>query len=499
MKKFLKFSALSLIILAMMPIFAACDDDTDTIGTSVMPSQDAVTAEQKTYTITSRTLKADSVLANTNDSYLGQIIDPESRALTTCSYLAQFHVMENTTYPEISKIVKDEDGNINVDSCDIRIFIRSYYGDSLATMKLTAYELDPDKIIEENENYYTNLDASQFYTKGKGIETSLSYAVKDLTRADSLTDGSTYYRSIIVRLPESYGRYLIEKYYEDPNNYANSYRFIRNVCPGFYFKTAGGTGSMVEARSTALNVYFKYHSKTSAGNDTIIAGIQRAAATEEVLQQTMVENKLPESLTDTTNQYTYIKTPAGLYTEATLPISDILAGEHYNDTINSASLSLQRYNSTIHSDYTLSPPSNLLLLRKGELYSFFENNKVPNSASSFVTTFSDSYNAYTFSNISKLIALIKQERDLGAGVQDSDTEAQRQAKYATWEASNPDWNKVVFVPVHAEYTTTTSSYTGLTSKTLLNVKNEFGLASVKLKGGSEGNITLDVVYSHFKN
>ncbi len=484
------------LIAATPTMFTACDDTTGDIGTDIMPGQDLIVSSQEIYSVKTRTILSDSVLANSNDSHLGCVIDPETRAKTTCNFLAQFHILEGTLFPDRDKLVTDEQGHIKVDSCDIRIFIKSYYGDSLATMKMTAQELDTNKVIKENVSYYTNLDAGQFLTDGVGVKKSLSYSVKDLSRPDSLTDGSTYFRSILVRLPASYGRHLMEKYYENPDFYKNSYQFINHVCPGFYFNITGGVGSMITAHTTTLDVYFPYHTKNEAGNDTIIDGMQRMAATEEVIQQTTIENDIPAELISEDNPYTYIKSPAGLFTEVELPISDIVAGEHYNDTINSAAITFQRYNDNTQNDYNLTSPSDIILVKKTQAYDFFEKNKLTNEKDSYIATFNASTNTYTFSNISKLITMLRNERDEGAGITPIMNEAERNARYAEWEAANPDWNKLLLIPVKAEYTTSTSSY-GFTSKTLLSVKNLLGMNSVRLRGGKGGNVEIKIVYSRF--
>ena len=90
---------------------------------------------------------------------------------------------------------------------------------------------------------------------------------------------------------------MLEKYYQHPEYFKNSYQFIHHVCPGFYFKTAGGIGSMLQTSLTALNVYFRYTS-TEDGTPKLVDGMQRMGATEEVLQNTTVSNKIPAALTD---------------------------------------------------------------------------------------------------------------------------------------------------------------------------------------------------------
>ena len=488
-----KISATTLLFSAVA-MFCACDDTTDSFGTSVMPEHDVLITTTETYKMDSQTLKMDSILGSTSTCYLGAVVDPETHANTTCNFLAQFHISENYSLPERSKLMLDGNNEIMIDSCDIRIYFDNYYGDSLTTMKLLVQELDTAKVMEEGQLYYTNIDP-QKYLNDSGTKVSMTYAVKDLMRPATETEGTSYYRSIRVPLNASYGKFLLDKYYEQPNYYKNSYMFIHHVCPGFFFEVTGGVGSMVETMITTLNVYFKYHTKTETGNDTIVDGLQRMAATEEVLQNTRIENKLPASMLDSSNSYTYIKSPAGLYTEITLPINEVIAGEHYNDTINAASFSLRCYKDNTHNIYDLTAPPTILMIRKAELYSFFEESKLT-STQAYISNHAPQTNAYTFSNISQLIKIMKDERDIACAVLPTDSEAQRLQKYQQWEVENPDWNKVILLPVKAEYSTSNSSYGG-TSQTLMRLHNEFGMHSAKIQGGAQG-IELSVIYSRFQ-
>ena len=73
----------------------------------------------------------------------------------------------------------------------------------------------------------------------------------------------------------------------------------------------------------------------------------------------------------------------------------------------------------------------------------------------------------------------------------------RRAKYATWAAQHPDWNKLVLVPVDAVYTQTTSTY-GTTTSVLRSVKSQLGLTSVQLEGGKDHPLQMQVIYSRYK-
>ena len=76
-------------------------------------------------------------------------------------------------------------------------------------------------------------------------------------------------------------------------------------------------------------------------------------------------------------------------------------------------------------------PQYLLMVRKKEMYSFFEENKITDNISSFITSFTSNSNKYTFSNIAQLITHCIEEKKKG------------EAGDPDWVKKNPDWNKVV--------------------------------------------------------
>ena len=75
------------------------------------------------------------------------------------------------------------------------------------------------------------------------------------------------------------------------------------------------------------------------------------------------------------NSCTYLKSPAGIATEVTLPINEIYAN-HATDSISKAQLTLIRYNNNVNNDYTLDIPQDVIMIRKDEMISFFKNKKM---------------------------------------------------------------------------------------------------------------------------
>ena len=187
------------VLLTTYSLFVAllvsCDDSTAFIGSDIMPGGDNVSTSKSSFRIKSQSIKVDSVLANTNDCFLGCVVDPETRSRTKAGFLAQFHMMEDFQFPDKKKMILDKEGNVVTDSCAIRIFFDDYYGDSLATMKLYVHELDTNKVLKENVPYYSNLDYRQFINEKSIANTSLAYAVKDFSKPN--VSGSSL-RSIVV-------------------------------------------------------------------------------------------------------------------------------------------------------------------------------------------------------------------------------------------------------------------------------------------------------------
>ncbi|MBR0524280.1 MAG: DUF4270 domain-containing protein, partial [Prevotella sp.] len=310
-------------LLLLITILTACDDTTESIGASLTDNMDHLQITTDTFSITTRSIIADSVLSRNTSGYLGKIKDPETGAYITGDFMMQFNTLEDYFFPTKDSIEsKDELGNVYVDSCEIRLYYDDFYGDSLAAMKLSVYELA--KPYEEGQNYYSNYDPfEQGYIREDGIVKSKMYALTNMGLSDSLRKSSSYSPNIRIPLNDpytdkdgktykNYGTYILQKYYENPEITKNSYNFIHQICPGFYVKIQEGLGSMATIYNSQLNLYFRYHSKYTRDNttkDTIYVGTTTFAGTEEVLQHTHITNdKQTISTLAADNSCTYLKT-----------------------------------------------------------------------------------------------------------------------------------------------------------------------------------------------
>lgn len=229
---------------------------------------------------------------------------------------------------------------------------------------------------------------------------------------------------------------------------------------------------MVNVSVPLFAFYFRYGEKA----DSIYSVSSSFAGTEEVLQTTTLstsKDKLREIAAD--KSCTYLKTPAGLYTEVTLPVTEIMSG-HEKDTINTARLNIPRMVNQNHSEYSLDVPTNVLMIPEDSLYTFFANNRLPDYKTSFLSTYSSSSNSYLFGNISGMINNMYRSKLNGN--------------------SSQNWNKVVLVPVNVQTSKTSSGTT-----TIIGVSNNMSLTSTRLLGGTDNPeaLKITVIYSSFNS
>ena len=470
--------------LCVISLLASCDDNTDTLGGSLTNTEDLISVSDGVFKVTSRSIVADSVLSRSITGYLGNVKDPETGTYIKSDFMTQFHSLENNQFPPASMLAY----GVKADSCDVRLFLSSYYGDSLTSMKATIYEMASP--IEENRDYYSSFDPVKngLVRIGEGaIKSTKVFSMVDMNMSDSARYSGNYTNNILFNLNEpytdrngktynNYGTYIMQRYYDNAANFKNTYNFLHNVCPGFYIKFENGAGAMAYINSTQMNVYYTTEDTIKHANYNSFAG------TEEVRQLTQVHNdkqRLQQLAED--NTCTYIKSPSGIFTELTLPVEDIYAG-HEKDSINSAKITIKRLNNLIDNKYAFPAPMSILMVQKDKAGDFFKKKEIANYRTSFVATFSNTENGYTFGNIGQLI---KHMHDLLP----ADPIMREQ-----WKKANPNWNKVLLIPVDAQYTTYNAA------SLLTSISHNMSLTSVRLVGGTEnpnGDIEVSVIYSKF--
>lgn len=487
---------LTVLVIAALT-FAACDDTTEGIGGSITNKIDNINISNSAFNVTTKSIVAGAVLSRNNTGLIGKMKDPETGNYVKGDYMTQLSVLPTFSVDTLDYIKQANGGSIEADSCYLLVSYNASYGDTIAPMKVTAYEMT--KPMSEDQEYYSDYDAfkaeagwvsenNQHWSSNYNLSnTSDVKNFKIYLNKEYKKGGKTY---------KNYGSYIMQTYAEHPEYFKTNFKFLHNVCPGFYIKNVGGTGNMAKIWNTELIFYWTRHktikAKDGVKDSTAVSiGYNRFDGTEEVLQLNKIENdtKNLEKLASQ-KDWTYLKSPAGIFTEVTLPIEDIMKG-HEKDTLNTATISFPRLNNIDEDNaYNFATPSTILMVQKDSLKSFFEKSKLADSRTSYTASYSSTgtyKNAYTFQNIANLVSAMYKNKGKGE-----------------------NWNKVVLVPVNV--ITTTQGYTTVISK----INHDMSLASTRLIVGTDdpdkdytkdektgkkvasGPIRIKVIYSKFK-
>ena len=487
---------LTVLVIAALT-FAACDDTTEGIGGSITNKIDNINISDSAFNVTTKSIVAGAVLSRNNTGLIGKMKDPETGNYVKGDYMTQLSVLPTFSVDTLDYIKQANNGSIEADSCYLLVSYNASYGDTIAPMKVTAYEMT--KPMAEDQEYYSDYDAfKNGWVSENNPHWSSNYNLSNTSDVKNFKiylnkkyekDGKTY---------KNYGSYIMQTYAEHPEYFKTNYKFLHNVCPGFFIKNVGGTGNMAKIWNTELIFYWTRHktikAKDGVTDSTAVSiGYNRFDGTEEVLQLNKIENdteNLEKLASQDQQKCTYLKSPAGIFTEVTLPIEDIMKG-HEKDTLNTASISFPRLNNKDEDNaYNFATPSTILMVQKDSLQSFFEKSKLADNRTSYTASYSNtgSYkNAYTFQNIANLVSAMYKNKGKGE-----------------------NWNKVVLVPVNV--ITTTQGYTTVISK----INHDMSLASTRLIVGTDdpdkdytkdaktgkkvasGPIRIKVIYSKFK-
>lgn len=482
---------LTVLVIAALT-FAACDDTTEGIGGSITNKIDNINISDSAFNVTTKSIVAGAVLSRNNTGLIGKMKDPETGNYVKGDYMTQLSVLPTFSVDTLDYIKQANNGSIEADSCYLLVSYNASYGDTIAPMKVTAYEMT--KPMSEDQEYYSNYDAfkegwvsenNQHWSSNYNLSnTSDVKNFKIYLNKEYKKGGKTY---------KNYGSYIMQTYAEHPEYFKTNYKFLNNVCPGFYIKNVGGTGNMAKIWNTELIFYWTRHKTINKDSTAVSIGYNRFDGTEEVLQLNKIENdteNLKKLASKDQEKCTYLKSPAGIFTEVTLPIEDIMKG-HEKDTLNTATISFPRLNNADEDNpYNFATPSTILMVQKDSLQSFFEKSKLADNRTSYTTSYSSTgtyKNAYTFQNIANLVSAMYKNKGKGE-----------------------NWDKVVLVPVNV--ITTTQGYTTVISK----INHDMSLASTRLIVGTDdpdkdyttdqktgkkvasGPIRIKVIYSKFK-
>ena len=276
-----------------------------------------------------------------------------------------------------------------------------YVGDSLAPMQAKIYQVTKPLA----RNYYTNMNPEDFCDLqtliGEKTYTAYDLSIPDSIRNITDTSDPDYYTpNVRIRISTDIAQRFYDETVNNPSSFQNQEAFNK-FFPGFYVTTGFGTGNILEVAQSSFFIYYKYKSTTEAGNDTIIHTREQFNVTKEVIQMNQMENGNIEQLLEPNEEFSYLKSPAGVCTKIVVPASAIK--EKIGDRIINGLDFSMRAMPQEEWLYAFEAPDNVLLLPEDSVQSFFENNKIEDNVTAYRAEYASSTKTYSFGNISNLL------------------------------------------------------------------------------------------------
>lgn len=456
-----------LLSVAIMTIFISCNDTLDKVGFTIQPENDRVFVGTDTLYLSSKTVQVDSVYSKTKYPILGEYIDPLFGTIQS-DYIGEFY------YPETMEFKKDA----KIDSVRLTVSYTSMIGDSLAPMQLAVYSVNKEL---PKGNRYTNFAPEAFADMSKPL------GVKTFTGKNNTYRTETYYSGtsteeikvyeINTPIPNEIGQLFLDEYKKPNHGALKDTETFRDLFPGLYVTTNFGSSTILNVNLTSLVVHYNYLDEkgSSEKTDTTRTTEWRLNITPEVTQINRVSNKNDQIL-QPNNEGTFVKSPAGVNTEITIPISGI-SGQLSSSALNQARFVVHAIpNPDKDERIKLSPPENLLLVHTDSIKTFFEEGRLPNNVTSFIASYSTSSQTYSFGNISALVNYYNKEHQ-------KDNSISLDQSFQ-------------LIPVDVSYSTTGQSIYSSGSTVATAVYNQMKPSATMLSNEKD-KLRLEIIYSSF--
>lgn len=386
----------NIILLTLLAFVYSCDDSLKNLGFTIQPDTDRITVSADSLFFTAKTVSVDSLLpdgmfAKTKRPALGYYKDPLFGSIKA-DYVSEFYYPEGENFPK----------NAIIDSVKVAIFYNSWQGDSLAPIGLSVFEINKNLPVG---SHYTSFDPTGYVDIsapiGKSVFTAANIEVPIAERQQQ-----DYYHRAFVNLPKSLGERIlnVSETVEGLNT-----DIFKEYFKGLYLTTDFGSGAIVTVDHTYLYLHFHYLDEkgSSTEQDTIRSGSTILNTTPEVIQINQVKNK-NDKLLEENNDYAYVKSPAGVYTEINFPLTE-KAEKINNQALNLAKLSITALpEKDSNLKFKLPPSPYMLLINKDDLEEFFEKRKLPNNITSYYAQLDNTTYTYNFTNISAMINYYKE-------------------------------------------------------------------------------------------
>ena len=405
---------LASLLVGVCLLLVSCEDRSNTLGVGMMPDYTQFKSFDTTFDLSYRTISADMkgsgssasgtqynrMYVSSNYGYIGRIPNQEFGGIET-EYLTQMYCPQGFLF-------RDQPVDNRIDSAFLTLYYDGYSGYGKDLVEVAAYQLD--KPLPGNSKYSLE-SISDYYTRGES---------KELGRASFIAVTGTPHegKGTWVRIPIA--REIGQDFYDKSvagSEVFRSQAAFDQYFPGVYFRVSAGTGSVIRVVRTALTFCYrkeqmlKRRSTGKVDSLAYVPAIQELSHTNEVPQLSRFANMGLSELMAPGSDYAYVKSPAGVLAEITIPTREIKkkldeAPKGSVRVLASAPFAISGENRQL-SEYQLVYPTSLVLMPRDSVAHFFES-ELTDADSPFTTYVSrqaiQGSSTYTFGNISALIS-----------------------------------------------------------------------------------------------
>ena len=458
------------LLAVLLICFSSCKDDVASAGASVLESEDSIVVRADTFSLTSSLVRGGAVTA-TPDSFMIGELDSKYGHLHA-DLLTQLACPVGFKYPEGAVL----------DSVCLFLYYRYAQGDDKAPLAINVYAMDratfsyneplrSDTAIDvfcSLEDSTRMLDAPVVVTAGKYTDSTYYSA------------SSSYIPTVTMKLNDRWAQKLFAA-----NDYSSQDAF-NALIKGVYITSEFGGATLLSVLDVNMGIYYHFPYER-AGIETVIEEDMKGLyANHEVRQLNRYIWQPGDLLALEQNKDTnFIISPAHIYTQLTFPMAamkEAIVGKvgSRRAYVNRAALSLQVLNhydgvaSQRTRDNWAQPAQNMLLIRKGDLDKFFNDEILLSDSIAMYATLqsqTDEQDVTTYSYEFDLSTLL--------------TEQLREDRFGSLE--------MLLVPISVSTVSTSSSYT------ITDVKYNQSLTATEIYSAQhpEHNLEIEVVYSGF--
>ena len=385
-----------LVVLAMG--MCACDSVVGAGASALLP-EDGIRVKADTFAVTS-SLQVGAAIAMTPDSFLLGECDTHFGTVKA-DILTQFACPLGFEYPYVQ--------TAEVDSVCLYLYYRNWYGDGLAPLGISVYEMDK-ATLDYNTRYPSDTTLSTFCSLSDETQVSpLSRVVIAERYTDSVysADGETYFPCISIKLTDDFARRFFAV-----RDFSSQEQF-NELFKGLYITTDFGGSTVLYVTNISMAVYYHF-SYPRQDKDTVIHDMKAFYANSEVRQlnrfaypdRDQVLSQLQYN-TDTN----YVVSPANIYTRLSVKMDSIFSRmeeqledpNDYRVYVNKANLTVDvlydaEQSSTRPRDQWDIPASHMLLVLEDKMESFFAKNELPSDTAAILSALN--VNTDTVGNLS---------------------------------------------------------------------------------------------------